>query len=539
MPRTLKDLVTAPLRLWRRSLTLRVVGSTVLGSALVMLLSGVFLLQQASTGILDGKRQSALAEASVALDLAQRRLHAADTTSSTNDLLTQLTFEVANRGNLGGYQVIIQGQVADIRSGGILPESVPSSLRDRVSRATGTTLYITPTEIRYSDGREPEAGLAIGASLAAAGSARYPMYLLFPLTQEQATLEVMNRATLITGLFLIVLLGLISAIVSRQIVVPIKRAKQQAEAIASGEWDNRMPVRGEDDLASLVESMNNMGAELGNQITQLEELSRVQHRFVSDVSHELRTPLTTVRMASEMLYDSREEFGPTERRSAELMHDELERFEALLNDLLEISRFDAGAAQLSLEPADLRTVVRREMAAQGPFAERNGVELRLHGEDDCTAEMDVRRVTRIIRNLLSNAIEHGEGKPIDVILAADEKAVAVAVRDHGVGFEAAQVKQVFLRFWRADPARNRTVGGTGLGLSIAMEDARLHGGWLNAWGRPNQGAQFRLTLPRTAGSVLEMSPLPVVPRDLTEEVPCPNDEQPGAAVALPANGAEA
>ena len=100
-------------------------------------------------------------------------------------------------------------------------------------------------------------------------------------------------------------------------------------------------------------------------------------------------------------------------------------------------------------------------------------------------------------------------------MESDEHAVAVAVRDHGVGFEASQAKQVFHRFWRADPARAHTVGGTGLGLSIAMEDANLHGGWLTAWGRPGQGAQFRLTLPRTAGTILQSSPLPMAPRDYT------------------------
>src|SRR5690606_38096016 len=103
---------------------------------------------------------------------------------------------------------------------------------------------------------------------------------------------------------------------------------------------------------------------------------------------------------------------------------------------------------------------------------------------------------------------------IDIWLASDDDAVAIAVRDHGVGFEASQAKQVFHRFWRADPARTRTIGGSGPGLSSAMEDARLRGGWLTARGRRGMGAQFRLTLPREHGGILEQSPLPLVPRDL-------------------------
>lgn len=514
---SLARILKAPLRLWFGSLPLRVIGTVLSASAVVLLLGGMLLMQQATDGVLRGKRQSAMVEASGAVNTAQSALRAADlSNSSIHELLTSLTFEVANRGG-GQYQVIAQGPASDISSANIGSGSVPQSLRDTVSRAGNRgSLWVTSTEVQYTDGRAPEPGLAIGAALETSDSAQYPIYLIFPLTQERATLDVLQRAAITTGLLLTLLLAVIAALIARQVVAPIREARLAAEQIASGRLDDRMVVRGTDDLASLASSMNNMASELQKQITQLEELSRVQHRFVSDVSHELRTPLTTVRMAAEVLYGSRNEFEPLEQRSAELLQDELDRFESLLADLLEISRFDAGVVQLHTENADVRELVAAEVRAQRAFAERNDIELRIHSEGDAHAEVDVRRVQRILRNLIANAIEHGEAKPIDVFVAADDKAVAVAVRDHGIGFEAAHVKQVFHRFWRADPARNRTVGGTGLGLSISMEDARLHGGWLNAWGRPGQGAQFRLTLPRRAGAVLEISPLPVVPRDLLE-----------------------
>lgn len=511
-------ILSAPSRLWWSSLPIRVVGSTLLASALVITLGGVLLIQQATEGVLTGKRQAALAEASVAVATAQRQLRAADAGSGTvNDLLTQLAFDVANRGTVSGqYQVILQGPASDIRSGRVLPDSVPQALRDEVARNTESgQLWITYTLVVYAD-RPSEPGLAIGANLETPALATYPIYLIFPLTAEQETIAVLQRAAISTGFLLILLLAIIAALVSRQVVSPIREARLQAEQITTGHLTDRVTVRGTDDLASLARSMNNMAAELQKQITQLEDLSRVQQRFVSDVSHELRTPLTTVRMAAEVLYDAKDDFDPLEQRSVELLQHELDRFEALLADLLEISRFDAGAAELVREVADLREVVASEVEAQQAFAERSGSELRIGSTGPCAAEIDVRRVRRILRNLITNAIEHGEGRPIDILIAGDDKAVAVAVRDHGVGFEASQVKQVFLRFWRADPARNRTVGGTGLGLSIAMEDARLHGGWLNAWGRPGQGAQFRLTLPRQSGAVLEISPLPVVPRDLLD-----------------------
>lgn len=506
------------------------IGTTLVASAIVMVLGGMLLMRQASDGVIEGKKQSALAESSVAIDTAQRRLQAADlSTSNVNELLTQLTYEVAYRGALGGqYHVVVQGPVSENSSDQMLPSSVPEELRRRVAGSSTTDLLVTPTLIQYSDGRPDVPGLAVGASLSANDQTRFPMYLVFPLTQERATLDVLQRAVFTTGVLLTLLLAAIAALVSRQVISPIRQARLVAEQIASGSLEDRMDVRGTDDLASLGDSMNNMASELQRQITQLEELSAVQQRFVSDVSHELRTPLTTVQMAAQVLYDGRDEMEPMERRSAELLQDELERFEALLADLLEISRFDAGAAQLSLDPVDMVQVATDEVNAQLAFAHRSGTDLTVISEGPAVADADVRRVRRILRNLITNAIEHSEGKPIEVFVAGDSKAVAIAVRDHGIGFESGQAKQVFHRFWRADPARNRTVGGTGLGLSIAMEDARLHGGWLNAWGRPGQGAQFRLTIPTHAGDVLEVSPLPVIPRDLV-----PPQVKPVRVIPLP------
>jgi len=127
------------------------------------------------------------------------------------------------------------------------------------------------------------------------------------------------------------------------------------------------------------------------------------------------------------------------------------------------------------------------------------------------AEVDRRRVERILRNLLVNAVEHGEGREVVVTVAGDRDTVAVAVRDHGVGLAPGEEQLVFERFWRADPSRARTVGGTGLGLAISHEDARLHGGWLQAWGEKGRGSVFRLTLPRGAGQPLAGSPLPLGP----------------------------
>jgi two-component system, OmpR family, sensor histidine kinase MtrB len=199
-------------------------------------------------------------------------------------------------------------------------------------------------------------------------------------------------------------------------------------------------------------------------------------------------------------------------RSAELLRAELDRFESLLTDLLEISRYDAGAAVLDAEPSDLGALVARVAAGMYTLAERHDCELVVDSPDEeVIAEVDARRVERVLRNLVGNAIEHGAGWPVEITLAANRTAAAVAVRDFGVGLSSAEAQHVFDRFWRADPSRVRTVGGSGLGLSISLEDARLHGGWLQVWGQPGAGAQFRLTLPLRAGDDLTSSPLPLRP----------------------------
>jgi two-component system sensor histidine kinase MtrB len=502
-----------PVTWWWRSLPLRVVLTVFLASVLVLVLGGFLLMQQATTGVIDGKKETAKNEARQAVNAAQQQLDGADLTGEVNvdTLLLDLATGFASRAEQ--FEVIIIGPRQTITAGNAARSSIPVELSKQVELQSND-LLMTPTRIIYRDMRPSVPGLAVGATLNLQGTARYQMYLLFPLTQEVATLDVLRYAVVTTGAVLVILLTFIAALVSRQVVTPVRAARRAAESLASGNLRDRMKVRGQDDLARLATSMNYMASELEKQINTLEELSAVQQRFVSDVSHELRTPLTTVRMAAEVLYETRDDFDPVAARSAELLQKELDRFEALLSDLLEISRFDAGAAQLNVEEVDLRDLVHRVVEANARLAETNNTEVNVHDSGEAKAEVDTRRIDRILRNLLVNAIEHSEGHPVDILIESDDAAVAIAVRDHGVGFEASQARQVFHRFWRGDVARARAVGGTGLGLAIAMEDANLHGGWLTAWGRPAMGAQFRLTLPRKVGAILETSPLPLVPRDL-------------------------
>lgn len=505
-----------PLRVWRSSVSLRVVATTLFLSLVVVGLVGVLLVGRITSGLLDAKERASVAEASSGVTEAQSVLNAADASQPIAVSVGTVISTLAQRaGNPHLFELVILASppkkpespdVATLASESSVPPALRTAVQDDLRQSW------TYTEIRFLDGRVAP-GLVVGAPLSVTGVA-YEVYYLFPLTQEEATLDLVRRAVVLVGLILVLTLGGIAYVVTRQVVSPVRLAARTAERFSAGVLTERMRVRGEDDLAKLASSFNGMAANLQEQINRLESLSRVQQRFVSDVSHELRTPLTTVRMAADLMYESRDEFDPATARSAELLQTQLDRFEALLSDLLEISRFDAGAAVLDPEQVDLRAVVERVVEAASPLAERKGSQVTLHLPDSpCLVECDPRRIDRVLRNLVVNAVEHGEGRPVDVTMAVSEDAVAVGVRDHGVGLRPGETSLVFNRFWRADPARARTTGGTGLGLSIAMEDVRLHGGWLQAWGAPGDGANFRMTLPRTANTSINESPLPLEPTD--------------------------
>ena len=312
------------------------------------------------------------------------------------------------------------------------------------------------------------------------------------------------------------LLGLLAAIallVARQIVLPVRSASRIAERFAEGYLTERMPVRGEDDMARLAVSFNDMAESLSRQITQLEEFGNLQRRFTSDVSHELRTPLTTVRMAADLIYDHSEDLDPALRRSTELMVSELDRFETLLNDLLEISRHDAGVAELSVDSVDLRATVQSALDNVGHLADDAGIELIVDlPPDEVIAEVDSRRVERILRNLIANAIDHAEHKPVRIRMARR--------RGHRGGRRCATTASgcgPARRSWCSAGSGARTRRGCGApaapgsGLAISIEDARLHQGRLEAWGAPGKGACFRLTLPLVRGHKVTTSPLPMKP----------------------------
>jgi two-component system sensor histidine kinase MtrB len=514
------------LTFWRRSIQARIVVSTVLLSALVVSAVGWYLLQQTRDGLVDSRVDVVRSEAARETAEAKDRLAAVvGTDDDTSRQLEQLIGPIILRGQSRGFSVVLAGPLSDrpsdLAAGGTRSSpnldlsSVPDRLVAHFDDSPATAWTFTEIRTETDSGVSTVPGIAVGSRIQLpADRGFYTLYFLYPMQQEQDTIALVSRALLTAGALLLVLVAGLTWLVTRQVVSPIRMARRVAERLAAGQLEERMRVRGDDDIARLGISFNQMASSLQRQIRQLEELSRVQRRFTSDVSHELRTPLTTVRMAGDVLHDARSGFDPTTARASELLQTELDRFEGLLTDLLEISRFDAGAAALDLDDVNLVDVAYRVVDMTRGLAEQRGTQVTVKAlSEPCLAEADGRRVERIVRNLVSNAIDHAESGGIVVLVNGDDHAAAIAVRDYGVGLAPGEAALVFNRFWRADPARARTSGGTGLGLSISLEDTHLHGGWLQAWGMPGRGAQFRLTLPRRAGAVLRQSPLPLVPED--------------------------
>ena len=483
-----------------------------MASGVVVVLLATLLLGQVGRGLVSAKTKTALTEAQSGLAQAQLAAEASSGGSpqQIEGALQTIADTLVRRGQSGGQFGIAlvpsSGDANVFTSTGVDEDALPGELLAALDEEGTTSAYAYR---RVGDVDE----LVVGSNLTTE-LGQYRLFHVFPLTAESETLALVRRTAALAGGLLVLLLVAIAALVTRQVVLPVRLAASTAERLAAGRLEERMAVRGEDEIARLASTFNAMAEALQRQIRQLEDLSRVQRRFVSDVSHELRTPLTTVRMAADVLHERRLALPPGAGGRAELLPAALGRFEELLAELLEISRYDAGAASLDAERLDLVPLVARVLESSQALADRKGSELRLHATGPAVAEVDHVRVQRVLRNLLNNAIEHGEGKPVDVTVAQGEGNVAVLVRDHGVGLRPGEAGLVFTRFWRGDPSRARTTGGTGLGLAIALEDARLHGGTLQAWGAPGQGASFRLLLPTSLGGPLGDSPLPLRPREV-------------------------
>lgn len=499
---------------WRSSLRVRVLVSTLVLGAIAVGLLGTLLYQRVAIGLVDQAIERAELDAAQQVQQVQELFDATDRRDDFG--LSASALETINQiaqGGEGRRALLVQSLdsdrdtlIAPVTVGGLAVGDVPVQLREAL-RMTPGLQQVMVSEV---PGMEPEAArtsVIVVSRVQIPRAGPYDLVMVYPMDREQAILDLIREWFVIGGVGLLASVGALAWLATRLVTGPVGQAASASQDLARGHLDERMDVHGRDELARLATSFNTMADSLQQQIEQLEQLSLVQQRFVSDVSHELRTPLTTIRMAGDMLHASREDFSAPVARSAELLSGELDRFEDLLEDLLEISRYDSGATVMEPQPVDLVALTQDVISSVAGLAQREGSEIRVEAVDRLVLPMDPRRVSRVLRNLLMNAVEHGEGRPIDVLFAQNDEAAAVCVRDYGVGMSPEHVERVFERFWRADAARARTTGGTGLGLAIAREDARLHGGHLEAVGRPGEGACFRLTLPRFHDQPLPSTPV--------------------------------
>ena len=501
--------------LWRRSLRFRTILVTFGLTTLTVLIACVWMALAIQNDLFESRKDQVLADADQARAVAQTILDAAVQGDGAE---LQNVMSAASR-------TITQRSSAELIAGFRIGPPVPNAPQD-FSTDLGGIDQVLSAGLRASVRENPDwqfwqpialptgtddsvPGILVGQQLEVPGVASYELYLGYDLSNAPQTLGFVQGTLWIVGIGLVLLISGIAWFVLRSVTTPVGEAADTSARLAAGELGVRLPVRGEDELATLGRSFNAMADSIESQIKELADLSLVQQRFVSDVSHELRTPLTTIRLAADMINDQRDDFDPATARAAELLNAQVQRFEVLLTDLLEISRYDAGAVELEREPVNLVRLAEDAIGGMESLAERKGSEIRLLAPGGYfEAELDARRIRRILRNLLANAIEHGEGQPVEVIVDSNATAVAIAVRDHGVGMTRAVAQRVFDRFWRADPSRKRTTGGTGLGLAISLEDAALHGGTLDVWSEPGEGSCFRLTLPRYPGKPVESSPIP-------------------------------
>lgn len=322
------------------------------------------------------------------------------------------------------------------------------------------------------------------------------VYTARSLHPEQGSIDRLAAVAWLTGGVALAFAVVLALLATRGVLRPVRELGQAAHRLGKGDLSTRIAVRGSDELADVARTFNSTAAELERHVDQLRGMEADARRFVADVSHELRTPLAALAAVADVLDEEAARLPEHAGTAARLVSQETHNLTRLVNDLIEISRFDSGAATLALDEVEVADLVRATLRARG-WSEPVHTEL----QPAVTARLDPRRVDVILANLVGNALRHGE-PPVSVRLSSDPRWITLEVRDHGSGLDEAVLPHVFDRFYKADAARARSEG-SGLGLAIARENARLHRdgerqGSLGAANAPGGGAVFTLRLPRRA-----------------------------------------
>lgn len=317
---------------------------------------------------------------------------------------------------------------------------------------------------------------------------RIEVYVVRDLAPVQARIDELARSVIVTAAIMVVPAVLLALFAARSVLRPVRELRDTAERLATGDLAARAIPLGRDELAELTLSVNRMAQSLQRSMSTMAEMQADARRFAADVSHELRTPVSTLTAVAEVLHDTADELPVGAREPVELAVTEIHRLVQLVEDLVEVSRFDAGTAALRLEDVDAVEVLERSLRARG-WTDR----VEVSSPSALPWRLDPRRLDVIIANLVSNAMRYGD-PPIRLQLIASDDALELAVTDEGSGISVEMIPRVFDRFAKADNTRGHSAG-SGLGLAIAAANARLHDGKLTAGNTVRGGAEFTLQLP--------------------------------------------
>ncbi|WP_207211953.1 sensor histidine kinase [Promicromonospora panici] len=424
------------------------------------------------------------------VDETQRRA-----VDSVRDQVTRLAPEVAYppdqqaldrlRGSLGADSMVTFEELTSASGSalGLISDELRADIAQngrfvvqRVVDDSGPKLVLaTPILLTGVDGRQRDSGIQV--------------YVVQDLAPTQAQLDQWTRIVVLTIVAALPLAVVLALLVSRSVLRPIQRLAHSANQLAEGNLGTRLTPSGRDELADLASTFNDTAAALERSVGELRDREAEARRFVADVSHELRTPIMALTSIMEMVEADARDRSPEELELATMAVDRTRKLSRLAEDLLELSRLDAGAVELRLEHVDVAHVVADTVRTRG------WSDVDVIAAEPVPARVDVRRLDISVANLVGNALRHGS-PPVVVEVRTKADDVLVVVTDHGPGLpEGVDADQLFGRFYKADSSRTRS-DGSGLGLAITLVNVRLHGGAVAARNAPGAGARFELRLPR-------------------------------------------
>ncbi|MEY2698217.1 MAG: hypothetical protein RL720_173, partial [Actinomycetota bacterium] len=336
-------------RVWRRSLQFRTVVTSMALSGVAIILVGLYMSFSISNDLFASRLNQVLSESQRAQVAAQRIFDSSDATDQASMQSVMNAARTAIRDASSSGLVAVY-RVPDQEPNSLAPQNfsspeltggvITAELKDQVI-TTADQQFWQSVELPINGTTVP--GVVVGSQLDIPGAGLYELFIGYDFEQSEQTLLFVQQVLWFSGLGLLILVGGVAWVVSRMVVSPLKNAAETSQRLAAGDFAVRIPEKGEDVVATLARSFNDMADSMQRQLTELADLSVMQQRFVSDVSHELRTPLTTIKLAGDVLFQERENFDAKTRRSTELLNAQVLRFEKLLGDLLEISRYDAGS----------------------------------------------------------------------------------------------------------------------------------------------------------------------------------------------------